>query len=74
MPQPEAISHFTRMEDGTREDYELIERAQEPFVRALPERILAHLRLLDDSFGGLRVAAFESRRAQHEVFHPLSVA
>ena len=55
MQDPQEIAGFTRMEDGTREDYQIIERAQESFVAGLPDRILAHLRLLDGSFGGLKV-------------------
>ena len=31
------------MEDGTREDYELLDRAEREYVRALPDRLLAAL-------------------------------
>lgn len=48
-------AQFTRMQDGTREDYQRIERACVPFAQALPDRVLAHLRLLAGSYGGMRV-------------------
>jgi predicted HD phosphohydrolase len=43
------------MEDGTKEDYAIIDRAQEPFVDQLCDRVLAHLQLLGDSYGGMLV-------------------
>jgi predicted HD phosphohydrolase len=55
MAGAEEIAQFTRMQDGTREEYERIERAYAPFARALPDRVLAHLRLLAGSYGGMRV-------------------
>ncbi len=55
MDQPEAVARFTRMEEGTKEDYEIIARAYEPFADELSDRVLAHLRLLGGSYGGLKV-------------------
>lgn len=55
MDQPEAVARFTRMEDGTKEDYEIIARAYEPFANELSDRVLAHLRLLGGSYGGMKV-------------------
>lgn len=55
MDQKEDVARFTRMADGTRADYQLIERAQEPFLAALPDRVLDHLRLLAGSYGGMLV-------------------
>jgi predicted HD phosphohydrolase len=55
MDQPEAVARFTRMEDGTKEDYAIIERAQQPFADQLPERVLAHLKGLGGSYGGMQV-------------------
>jgi predicted HD phosphohydrolase len=43
------------MEDGTKEDYEIIARAYEPFADELSDRVLAHLRLLGGSYGGMKV-------------------
>ncbi len=51
-----AVVSFTRMEDGTREDYELLERSEEDYVRALPDRVLTALRKLDHSLPGYRVS------------------
>ncbi|GAC1677928.1 MAG: HD domain-containing protein [Steroidobacteraceae bacterium] len=53
--QPPVVS-FHRMEDGTREDYELLERGEREYVRALPDRILAALRKLDQSLPGYPVS------------------
>jgi predicted HD phosphohydrolase len=47
---------FRRMEDGTREDYELLERAERGYVRELPDRLLAALRKLDQSLQGYPVS------------------
>jgi predicted HD phosphohydrolase len=46
---------FRRMEDGTREDYALLDRAEREYVRALPDRLLAALTKLDNSLQGYRV-------------------
>jgi len=46
---------FTRMEDGTREDYELLDRLAEEQSAALPDRLLASLRGLAGSFDGYPV-------------------
>jgi predicted HD phosphohydrolase len=55
MDRTDAVARFTRMEDGTKEDYAIIARAQEPFVDELCDRVLAHLQLLGDSYGGMLV-------------------
>ena len=34
------VVSFHRMEDGTREDYALLDRAERAYVRALPDRVL----------------------------------
>jgi predicted HD phosphohydrolase len=46
---------FTRMKDGTREDYLLLDELEREFVRALPDRVLVALRALDHSFDGYPV-------------------
>ena len=38
------VVSFHRMEDGTREDYELLDRSERDYVRALPDRVLAALK------------------------------
>lgn len=50
------VVSFRRMEDGTREDYELLERAERDYVRGLPDRVLAALRKLDQSLPGYPVS------------------
>ena len=46
---------FTHMENGTAEDWQRIADAFGPYARALPERIIAHLKLLEGDFGGFPV-------------------
>jgi len=50
---------FTRMEDGSAQDYELLESYEKDFVAGLADRVLAHLRLLDQSCGGHKVSRLE---------------
>jgi predicted HD phosphohydrolase len=49
------VVSFRRMEDGTREDYALLDRAEREYVRALPDRLLAALQKLDQSLQGYAV-------------------
>ncbi|MEP6885320.1 MAG: HD domain-containing protein [Gammaproteobacteria bacterium] len=61
---PEAASEmkvvsFIRMEDGTQEDYEFLDRCEREYVHALPDRVLATLRKLDQSLQGYRVTRLE---------------
>ncbi|MEA2625332.1 MAG: hypothetical protein QOD06_1377 [Candidatus Binatota bacterium] len=46
---------FQRMERSTAADWAIIARNFVPFARALPDRVLAHLRLLDGDCGGFAV-------------------
>jgi predicted HD phosphohydrolase len=46
---------FHRMEDGTAEDYALLDRSEREYVRALPDHVLEALRKLDNSLPGYRV-------------------
>jgi predicted HD phosphohydrolase len=50
---------FTRMKDGTREDYLLLDRSERDFARSLPDRLLAALANLDHSLEGYRVSRLE---------------
>ena len=43
---------FTDMQKSTAEDWQIIAGEFRPFAHALPDRILAHLRLLDGDYGG----------------------
>jgi predicted HD phosphohydrolase len=46
---------FHAMTDGTQEDWYAIGAAAQEFGRGLPDRVLAHLRLLGGDFGGFAV-------------------
>ena len=50
---------FTAMADGTAEDWAIIGGQFREFARGLPDRVLAHLRLLDGDFGGFPVDRLE---------------
>ncbi|MGD9834149.1 MAG: HD domain-containing protein [Piscinibacter sp.] len=46
---------FTRMEESTADDWRKIAGEYAPFVKALPERLIAHLKLLEGDYGGFPV-------------------
>ena len=50
---------FTRMQDGTREDYQLLERYESDYFQGLAERILAALEKLKDSYGGYALSRLD---------------
>ena len=50
-----ARATFTRMEDCTREDWSLILPEIVTMTRGLPDRVLAHLKLLEGDYGGFPV-------------------
>jgi predicted HD phosphohydrolase len=50
---------FTRMADGTAEDYALLARYEEPFMAALPDRLLGALDGLKASLAGYKVSRYE---------------
>jgi predicted HD phosphohydrolase len=50
---------FTRMQDGTAEDYELLERFENEYNTGLVDRLLAALNQLHDGFGGYKVTRRE---------------
>ena len=51
--------NFIHMEDGTREDYALLNRLEAEYCAQLPERILEGLRKLESSFSGYRINRLE---------------
>ena len=53
------VVSFTRMADGTREDYELLEGLEDEFAAGTADRVLAHLRELSGSMGGYQVDRLE---------------
>src|ERR1700730_9492765 len=50
---------FTRMSDGSKEDYALLARLEKPFLAALPDRILAAFDDLKRSYAGYQVSRYE---------------
>jgi len=50
---------FTRMSDGSAEEYAFLDRLEKQFCEGLPARLMAHLRLLDDSLSGYRISRLE---------------
>jgi predicted HD phosphohydrolase len=50
---------FTRMEEGTAEDYALLGRFEEAFMKGLPDRLLRALDGLRGSFDGYQVTRYE---------------
>lgn len=56
------IVSFRRMEDGTREDYLLLDQCERDYASGLPERIFAALAKLDHS-----LAAYPLSRLQHSL-------
>jgi predicted HD phosphohydrolase len=55
-PDKKRIVSFRRMEDGTREDYLLLEKSELEYARRLPGNILAALGKLDHSLSGYPVS------------------
>jgi len=54
----ESVS-FTQMRDGTREDYQFLHGLERRYIAALPDRLLADLRRLDDGLGGYQITRYE---------------
>jgi predicted HD phosphohydrolase len=51
--------NFTRMEDGTREEYEFLDRMEHEYIAGLPGRIIEALRKLEHSISGYRINRLE---------------
>lgn len=50
------VVSFRRMEDGTREDYQLLDQSERDYARGLPGRVLEAVRKLDHSLEGYPVS------------------
>ena len=50
---------FREMKEGTQEDWVLIGGEYMAFAQGLPDRVLAHLKLLDGDFGGFPICRLE---------------
>jgi predicted HD phosphohydrolase len=53
------IVSFQRMEDGTREDYEFLDRSEREYALGLPDTILGSLEKLDHTLQGYPVSRLE---------------
>jgi predicted HD phosphohydrolase len=50
---------FVAMADGTKQDYELLDRREAAYTALLPDRLLAAVRALERSFSGHQVTRYE---------------
>jgi len=50
---------FTQMKDGDKEDYELLAKFEEKFVKGTAERVIRVLKSLDSSLGGYKISRLE---------------
>lgn len=50
-----ARANFTRMEDSQASDWQIIGGEFMQFAQKLPDRLIAHLRLLEDDYGGFPI-------------------
>lgn len=53
------VVSFTRMADGTKEDYAFLAELEEKYIEGLPERLLKAVESLKESFSGYQVSRFE---------------
>jgi len=58
-PTQNQTVHFTRMADGTKEDYELLSRLEHQFNLTLPDRLLEAVKALQHSLSGYQVSRYE---------------
>ncbi len=59
MKSPVETVSFTRMEDGTREEYARLAVYEEAAIRSLPDRLLLAMEQLDGSLEGFRISRLE---------------
>lgn len=53
------VVSFTKMVDGTKEDYAFLEKLEDGFNTGLPDRLLKTLDGLKDSFSGYQISRYE---------------
>jgi predicted HD phosphohydrolase len=58
-PALEARARFHEMTEGTQDDWMIIAKSATAFNKALPDRVLSHLKLLVGDFGGYAVDRLE---------------
>ena len=54
-----ARARFTRMQDSTQADWQLIGAEFMQFAKGLPDRVMAHLKLLEGDYGGFPVDRYD---------------
>ena len=59
MNEPLETVSFTRMENGTREEYLFLSRHEEAAIQGVPARLMDALKMLDGSLEGYRVSRLE---------------
>jgi predicted HD phosphohydrolase len=57
--EPTGVVEFTAMADGTKADYELLDRYERLFVGQLPNRLMETLEGLSGSLGGYKITRLE---------------
>jgi predicted HD phosphohydrolase len=50
---------FTRMVDGTRDEYQYLHGLERQYIAALPERLIDALKRLDDGLAGYRISRYQ---------------
>lgn len=50
---------FRQMKDGTKADYEFLDKLEQGYIAGLPDRVLRALRALDDTLSGYQVTRLE---------------
>ncbi|WP_433704861.1 HD domain-containing protein [Paraburkholderia sacchari] len=53
------LATFKRMQDSTREDWEIIKPQAADYFSKLPERVLAHMKLLEAEFSGFPIDRYQ---------------
>jgi predicted HD phosphohydrolase len=53
------VVSFTRMADGTAEDYRILQAHERRYLAGIADRVLAHMALLDGELGGYQVSRLE---------------
>jgi predicted HD phosphohydrolase len=54
-----ARASFTRMQDSTQQDWQLIGMEFMQFAQGLPDRVIRHLQLLDGDYGGFPIDRYQ---------------
>jgi predicted HD phosphohydrolase len=58
-PGPAPAVQFTRMADGTREEYQYLHGLEREYISELPGRLIQALRRLDDGLAGYQISRYQ---------------